>query len=447
MKRLTKIIILIITIFISTNVYAKDTVYSIGKYKDEEFKLIQESYNALGKRDGIVTSGTYIKEKVEKDDTEYDNYQIMLVKYKKSGKVSWTYRYGRTSSESIDALIYSYDENNNVDGYIMVVSNSYDILTTNDSKSYFVKIDLNGKLVYEKETSLNTDEIINKIIPTYSIDNIVDGYIGITNNSIIKYDKDLNLVLKKDYQNSNYLSTTYTDISNINENSIITGYVLIRKLETENNKYNVEVIKYNESLSEETLIKENINNYKSYNLEEANNGFILYGITDDVKVKKGNSSYYIINYNTNGEEIWESIGSVGLKENTNVILHSRKKKHISNYFLLYKNIDNSNEIIRLDNEGLLEKKIKKINNDYYNFISFIVDNNEKVYFVGQMKCPEDEKCDYETNSLLLISDEDKVIEVQDSTSTSILVSIFVILILIGTAIYLVKSKGMKNKKK
>ena len=448
MKRLNKILLVVVMMLIGIiNVNAKDTVYSIGKYKDEEFKLIQESYNTEGKHDGIVTAGTYIKEKVEKDDTEYDNYQVMLVKYKKSGKVAWTYRYGKTSSEIVNSLIYSYDENNNVDGYIIVVSNSYDILTTNDSKSYFVKIDLNGKLVYEKETSLNTEETINKIMPTYSIDNIVDGYIGITNNSIIKYDKELNLILKKDYQNSNYISTTYTDISNIYDNNVFNGYVLIRKQEIENNKYNVEIIKYNESLSEETLIKENINEYESYNLEEANNGFILYGITDDVKVKKGDNSYYIINYNTNGEEIWESIGNVGIKEDQNIVLHSRKKKHITNYFLLYKNIDNSNEVIKLDNEGLLEKKIKKINNDYYKFISFIVDNNEKVYFVGQMKCPEDEKCDYETNSLLLMSDEDKVIEVQDSTSTSILISIFVILILIGTTIYLVKSNGMKNKKK
>ena len=64
-----------------------------------------------------------------------------------------------------------------------------------------------------------------------------------------------------------------------------------------------------------------------------------------------------------------------------------------------------------------------------------------------MKCPEDEKCDYENNSLFLISTEDKVIEVEDTTSANILVGILVIIILIGVCIYLVKSKGIKNKKK
>jgi len=236
MKRLTKIIVLIITLFLSTNVYAKDTVYSINKYEDEELKIINKSYNKDLKEDGLITAGTFLKEKVDKDDNELDNYQVMLIKYKKSGKVAWTYRYGRTSSENITNLVYSYDSNNNIDGYIMVIDNSYDILTSNESKSYFVKIDLDGKFVFEKETNLNTTESIIKIIPTYSIDNIVSGYIGITNNSIIKYDKELNLIQRKDYSNSNYLSNSYIDINNIYKDNNVVGYTFIRKLEIENNK-------------------------------------------------------------------------------------------------------------------------------------------------------------------------------------------------------------------
>ena len=442
MKRLTKIIVLIITLFLSTNVYAKDTVYSINKYEDEELKIINKSYNKDLKEDGLITAGTFLKEKVDKDDNELDNYQVMLIKYKKSGKVAWTYRYGRTSSENITNLVYSYDSNNNIDGYIMVIDNSYDILTSNESKSYFVKIDLDGKFVFEKETNLNTTESIIKIIPTYSIDNIVSGYIGITNNSIIKYDKELNLIQRKDYSNSNYLSNSYIDINNIYKDNNVVGYTFIRKLEIENNKYKVELLKYNTELTEEKIITEDISNYDSYKLANTDNGFILYGITSDVKVKKGDSSYYIIKYDSELNNTWESIGTIAINNKEDIDLYSANK---DKYFLLYKNNDSSYEVIKLDNEANLDKKVKKIKNPYYKFISFIVNKNEKeLYFVGQFLCPEDEKCDYDTNSLFLISTEDKVIEVQDSTSTGIILVIVIFIFLLGTGVYLIKKKQLKK---
>jgi len=442
MKRLTKIIVLIITLFLSTNVYAKDTVYSINKYEDEELKIINKSYNKDLKEDGLITAGTFLKEKVDKDDNELDNYQVMLIKYKKSGKVAWTYRYGRTSSENITNLVYSYDSNNNIDGYIMVIDNSYDILTSNESKSYFVKIDLDGKFVFEKETNLNTTESIIKIIPTYSIDNIVSGYIGITNNSIIKYDKELNLIQRKDYSNSNYLSNSYIDINNIYKDNNVVGYTFIRKLEIENNKYKVELLKYNTELTEEKIITEDISNYDSYKLANTDNGFILYGITSDVKVKKGDSSYYIIKYDSELNNTWESIGTIAINNKEDIDLYSVNK---DKYFLLYKNNDSSYEVIKLDNEANLDKKVKKIKNPYYKFISFIVNKNEKeLYFVGQFLCPEDEKCDYDTNSLFLISTEDKVIEVQDSTSTGIILVIVIFIFLLGTGVYLIKKKQLKK---
>ena len=449
MKRLTKLLVLIISLFISTNVYAKDTVYSINKYDDEEYSIIKESYNKNNKKDGLITSGTFLKEQVEKDENEYDNNQIVLVKYKTNGKVSWTYRYGRTSSENITDLIYSYDENNNINGYIMIVNNSYDILTSNDPKSYFVKIDLDGKLVEEKEIGLNQEEIINKLIPTYKIDNVIDGYIGITNTSIVKFDKELNLIQKKVYQNSNYKSINYTDITNLYDDNNIVGYVFIRKLEIDTNKYDVELLKYNKDLTEEKVL-ENINNYNSYYLSEANNGFILYGLTDEVKVKKGDYSYYITNYKIDGETAWETIGTTAVEKDSNIVIYPSKDKEIKKYFLLYKNNDKSNEVVKLDNEGTIENKIKKINNDYYNFKSFLISNNEKeIYFVGNITCPKDDKCDYNTNSLLLISGEDKVIEVQDSTSQNILLGIVVLIGLIGISVYLTKRKQLNidNKKR
>ena len=80
------------------------------------------------------------------------------------------------------------------------------------------------------------------------------------------------------------------------------------------------------------------------------------------------------------------------------------------------------------NEGLFVKKVKKINADYYDIENFLIDGNT-LYFVGQINCSEDDSCDYDSNSLFLISDEDKVIEVEDSDSKNIL--IITILIILG----------------
>lgn len=413
------------------NVYAKDTVYSISKYEEEKLTIIKDSYNKENKKDGLVTTGTFLKEK----DEEHDDYQIMLIKYKKSGKIAWTYRYGRSSSENINELLYTYD-NNKINGYLMVISNSYDISSSDTPKSLFVKIDLDGKFIEEKETSLNTEEVIKKLIPTYSIDDIVDGYIGITDTSIIKYDKDLNLVYRKDIQNKKYIDIVdYNNDNNIN-------YALITE-EIIDNKPIYNLITHDNSFTEEKLVKENIE-LEKIKLSTSNNGYIVYGITNDVKLKKSDTSYYLSKYNNLGEEVWESIGNIPLDKESDIVL----KTINNNYIVLYKNIDKSYEVIKLDEEGLLQNKIKKINNGYYDFINYSISSKEKtLYFVGKMKCPEDEKCDYNNKSLFLISTEDKVIEVEDSTSTNILLGITIIIIMIGTCIYLVKSKGIKNKKK
>ena len=78
------------------------------------------------------------------------------------------------------------------------------------------------------------------------------------------------------------------------------------------------------------------------------------------------------------------------------------------------------EIVKIDLDGNITEKIKKIKNEYYDINSF--NNRDRtIYFVGQINCPEDDNCDYDSNSLFLISDEDKVIEVESDTNTNIIV--------------------------
>ena len=72
---------------------------------------------------------------------------------------------------------------------------------------------------------------------------------------------------------------------------------------------------------------------------------------------------------------------------------------------------------------------------YYTFNNFWI-SGKTLSFVGYLQCTEEDDCNYETNSIFLVSNEDKVIEVEDNTSTWIIsgiglaVLVFIILLII-----------------
>lgn len=104
--------------------------------------------------------------------------------------------------------------------------------------------------------------------------------------------------------------------------------------------------------------------------------------------------------------------------------------------------DSSIEITRLNLDGVLENKIKKINNEYYDIGSFYF-SKDIIYFVGQISCPEDDNCDYNMKSLYLISTEDKVIEVKEDDNNKIIIISGIIFGLLVT-LYIIR-KYIKNK--
>lgn len=431
MKQIKKVLFIILLLILSIyNVEAKDTSYSLNKYDDEVFKYIERSYDKDLKEDGYVLGGNYLKEVIEKDESNYNDYQVMLVKYDKNDKVIWKYSYGNTKEDYIDYLSYTYDNNGNIDGYLIVTKKTANVLEEpiGDSTGMLLKIDLEGKLVFEKEIN---EGCITKIIPTYE-ENIVNGYISIiatqTGSSLVKYNRDLEIIWKRDFN-----ETTLNDLTLVKEDTKIIGYAIIQGnylIEIDTNGYS-------------DVLLEDISKYQTSYLSESNNGFILYGITDEVKLKKGDTSYFIINY-VNNEVSWETIGSnPSLKEDKLVLLPIKKNNKITKYFLLYKNDkDKSYEVINIDLEGTIKKKIKKIKNEYYNFENF-TSNGKTIYFIGQINCPEDDNCVYDNNSLYLVSDEDKVIEVQDKDSTGIIIVISIFLIL-TVGLIIIRKKKSKN---
>ena len=224
--------------------------------------------------------------------------------------------------------------------------------------------------------------------------------------------------------------TKNEDITYLQENNQVIGYVVLRRLTDSS----FDIVKYD---LEGNMIPFEVPlsfSEKGF-LHPSKDGFILYGSTKEVELKKGNASYYILRYDQKGNILSETIGEEAVNENERIILLTIGEE----YYILYRNeIDSSYEVVKIDKDGIEQKKIKKINNNYYMFNDYSMIENT-LYFVGQINCPEKDNCDYRQNNLFLISDEDKVIEVKDKDSKSILIGISILIILL-VGLVLIKKK-------
>ena len=424
-KRMIGGFILLVVLLGMINVSAKDTVYSLNKYSEEILLKMEDSYNDIHELDGIMAAGAITKTKAKEKDKD-----IILIKYKKNGTTSWNYIYEKKGTEELLDLKYTYDLDNKIDGYLLVIQEE-------ESTIQFHKIDLEGNLVWVLPSSLEEQEKIVKIEPLIE-EEMVQGYIAISNtntNAYLNfYDKDMNLLWKKEYQEENS-KREFQDIIIVENN-----YIILEKI-TKEEETKVEIVKTDLKGDNIETIITSLEKYTSTNFIVKDNSFILYGVTPEVKLKKGDKSYYLIKYSLTGEEEWESIGEVSIEENEIIEL----KLVEEGYYLLYKNpTDSSYEVTKIDKDGLFEKKVKKIINNYYDFESFTLQKNV-LYFVGQINCPDDDNCDYDNNSLFLVSDEDKVIEVEDKDSTNILLIIGIIMVGLGVLIYY-KRKNKKDER-
>jgi len=452
MKKAVLIVVSIITLlFINFNVSAKDTVYSLNKFEEEKFNFILDSYNEKKEKDGVVVGGDIFKGTAN-DIGDFSPLKTILVKYNYNGKVLWYFTYDENLTSTLNYLEYTYDDTGNIDGYLLVVSKSdsdKELSLGSSKKTTFVKVDLTGKFEWEKETLAQEDIVITKIISFMQED--AKYYIAIGTSTsdnkavMIKYDRDLNPLWSKKYDHEGITSSEYIDIIPTIENKNVVGFALIRKLIKEDSNQ-IELVKHNLDGAEEFIINYDLNKKTSYNLVKNNAGIVLYGITPEVKLKKGNFSYYIVKFNLTGEEEWETIGEEALNTDKKIKLFPvEDNNEIIKYLFMYtSNSDTINtEVAEIDLDGLFVKKIKKIASDYY-VVSDFSFNNNTLYFAGQINCPEDDNCEYDSRSLFLISDEDKVIEVEDNTSERILIATIVFIIIIGIGVFIGKKRKLKN---
>ena len=421
-KKIGILLILIAQILLVRKVNAKETIHSINKYKEEELEYILRSYDNKGNKDGYIAAGSFIKDLEDKKETT----NIMIVKYSPNGKKMWEYNYGKDRIESLYGMAYLYDEEENINGYLIMLSKESDQVESVEIPS-FIMLNLEGKKLLETESSLPDNIMISKMTPSINEEDQIDGYLisgsKKENNKqiafIAKYDLNLNQEWIKTYEEER--NTFIKDLIVIRgENT--SRYIGIKEYELENN-IEYQLIRYTKDLEEETMIKNDFEETDNPKLIETDNNYIVYGITNEVKLKNNKtSSYYIIKYKETDEEEWETIGNTPVPLNSKVELREilNKDNSLKEYVFMYTNDnDESIEVVRVNLDGIVENKIKKITNNYYDINSYILDNNT-LYFVGQINCPEDDNCDYDKNSLFLISNEERIIEVRGKDSRNIM---------------------------
>ena len=443
----------IISIFIllcmSINVFAMDTLYSINKYNNEELEFIKYSYNTDGNVDGIISTGTFLKKKIEKGEVDFYDYQVMLIKYSKSGKVKWKLDYGKTGEDEVYDLTYTYDEDGNINGYLVLMNKSYDIEET--SKLYrplLLKVDLDGKLIEEVEIINDGEYILDRIVPVFRdkkfTNYMLSGYKITSDNNIgvfYSLGRELNINYNREYREDGFVNSKIFDITYVNKDTDSLGYVGLVNFEDSEFNHMTKLIRFDNDGNYVSTIKEDFDEVDSPKLSYSDNGFVLYGLTSEVKLKNNKTvSYYLEKYDGDFNKEWETIGDSYSKEANSLVLNPI----YDSYLLMYKNSDDSSiEIVKINNEGLIKEKVKKINNEYYKINSFI-SRKDVLYFVGNISCPEYDNCGYETNSLFLVSTEDKVIEVKADDNFNVIAISILIVVLLGFLFIL--RKYNENKK-
>ena len=417
-------------------VQAKDNLYSFHKYQEENYSFLEESYDSKGISDGMMVGGSFLN--------DHEKYQTILVKYKKNGDIKWTYTYEAENENFLEDLDYSYQEDGKIDGYLLTIKEySSQVEQKNKEKTVFLKIDLDGQVVFQKSSDLEKSEVIKEIVPIYQNqeEKLVTGYVAIASideekSLVIEYDRELNPLWYQEYHDEDYEKTECTDITFTKED-----YFLLCQKEKDNLK-TTNLLRLNREEKSITSFLTSRTEYDSSYIEKTEEGFLLYGATSEVKLKKGSTSYYLENYDKNGNLLWESIGEIPVDKNNRMILSSGQ----DGYFLFYKNEgDLSYEVLKFNKEGLIEKKVKKIHNNYYEFENFLT-IEDTLYFVGIITCPEEDSCDYQKTSLFLISDEDKVVEVQaKGNNKNILIGIgFVFVIVFVTVLFSKRKRKLQN---
>ena len=134
-----------------------------------------------------------------------------------------TSKFTNSDSGKVYKVINAYDENGNVDGYIGV-----GVASSGKSNSGLV-VKYDSKFNIEESVSYDCNCDFSTIIPSYSTEGKVDGYIAVSNLGstilLIKYDLNLEIIAKNTYDGGEV--SVYDVGYSYDENGNVDGYIFL----------------------------------------------------------------------------------------------------------------------------------------------------------------------------------------------------------------------------
>lgn len=371
--------------------YDKD--FNVVWQKDWGGNHQEHIHNILKLEDGgFVVAGVTVSTDLEGVSKDSDTTAILL-RYDKEGNLLWNNFFGGHSTSSEVPIFQTEDG-----GFIVLTPFSSTtvegIPNMGEWDLLIVKYDKDGNVVWKKSYGGNGTDNFRKMIPTEdggfyvfgdSDSTDITGFTTYGGSDIVtmKYDKDGNLIWKKNYGGNG--DDAFRNVILTEDGSfILTGLSKSTDLDGWTNKgaFDILIIKHDKDgnlIWEKSHGGKNTDNY--HNIAAIENGFIVYGLsisTDIVDLpNKGSADTIILRYDNDGNLIWQKdwggnggdiLSNVFITKNGEILLlGSTSSKDINGIEL--KGITDG-VIVKYDKDGnlLWQKSYGGSNRDNFSFI-------------------------------------------------------------------------------
>jgi len=351
--------------------------YPNGRYTKQIKNLLHNNWQVYfnGKGEAIGNSVVTSKDgcAVVLGVTSINNKNnIYIVKVDKNGRKIWEKIYRKNQETVGYDIISSPNGEYLIIGYTVVFNNVGGWLSGGKESIYILKIDENGNKLWEKVYKTNEKDLRGTSIDmTKDRNYIISGYIKgswVDEPYILKIDKNGNKIWDKIYQKHH----------NNKLNDIITtkdGYIAIGYSVTNDDKvYVLKIDKNGNKIWDKVFGGEYID--EALSIIKAQDGYIIVGCTSSFG-KRGKHTY-ILKINGNGQKIWQKVYEISKYDDvaTTITKVQNGGYIIGGYFSDYM------YIMYIDEDGN-QKWIKKfLDTEHTHIINRIVDSNNGYIVTG-----------------------------------------------------------------
>ncbi len=388
-----------------------DDIYTVlpsyddtGEITGSLFLYDENGQSVLLKRD-LNNKDIYKKNASELESTDIkatiSSSGLMVTKYDDNNNVLFEKKYGGTSRDYLNDTFNSFDDKGIHDGYILLFS-SYSTDFDVKAGSIMIKINLNGDLVWQKNTNDYLDSTNHLTFYGGSFNSSKTQIWKYETGTVWQYDTNLNNIIS--------IAFSYT------KDGVIDG-VLVIGYKIDNEKQIGTIIKYDldgkeifRSSYEGSLGSIYTSVISSKSVDGIYDGYVVSASLSDGKNA-------IIKYDYSGKIVWKDIFSNGMGINFNIIENYDSNKKFNGY-LLYSNAVESGfsetvkdtckdlSLVKYTYESYLVEKEATDEGD-------IVVSNDKAYPGDIVRVSVTPKEGYTLKRIVVMDEDGKEIEVNE----------------------------------